>query len=189
MAIVQTNSMTKGISGAIGNLVFRQLRGKTIITSKPKQRAKQSDQQRNNRSRFRSASAWAKTQMLDPQKKAYYWRKAEKLKLPNAYTAAVSDYMRKGEIKEIDTRWYKGKKGNVIRLKIQKHDFSIHQVKVVLRDAHGNVIESNMAIKKEQNIFLYKVTRTVESKIPVTICVMVMDHLDNIVTRELKVIV
>ncbi len=96
MATVSVNSITKGFEGSIGDMVFRQVYGKTIVTGKPRSPRKESEQQRDNRLKFRSASAWAKATVQDPEKKAYYQRIAKKLKLPNAYTAAISDYMRKG---------------------------------------------------------------------------------------------
>lgn len=49
--------------------------------------------------------------MEDPALKAYYWRKAQKLKLPNAYTAALTDYMRKGKIESVNRKKYTGKIG------------------------------------------------------------------------------
>ena len=39
--------------------------------------------------------------LMVPEKKAYYTHKAKKLKLPNAYTAAICDFMPKGEIKKL----------------------------------------------------------------------------------------
>ena len=104
MAIVRNNPFTKGFSGSIGNIVFRQLSGKTVVSAKRERVTKQSAQQRDNRMRFRSATYWAKAQMLDPEKKAFYLRKAKKLKLPNAYTAAIADYMRKSTIKSINVK-------------------------------------------------------------------------------------
>jgi hypothetical protein len=161
MATVRSNMLTHAFSGSIGNIVFRQLHGKTIAARKPKEIEKQSALQRENRLRFRHAAAWAKAQMLDANKKAYYWRMAKKLKLPNAYTAAVSDYMRKGEIKEVDTRYYKGNAGDIIRLKITKKDFAIGHVDVVLRDATGNMIETGFAVRKDKDAFVYRAAKTI----------------------------
>jgi len=97
MAIIRTNNLIKGISGSIGNLVMRNVRGKTILSSKVRSQRKESALQQENRMKFRCASAYAKHAMLDPDKKAYYLRKAKKLKLPNAYTAALGEYMREGK--------------------------------------------------------------------------------------------
>jgi hypothetical protein len=186
MAIIRSNVITNAFSGSIGHIVFRQLRGKTVISNKPARVEKQSKQQRENRSRFKSAAAWAKAQMLDENKKAYYWRKAKKLKLPNAYTAAVSDYMRKGEIKEIDTRQYKGSAGDVIKLKITKKDFAVHNVDVMLHDGTGKVIETDFAIKKDKDVFIYKASKTITGNAKVHLRVMITDHYWN-VRKEIMV--
>jgi hypothetical protein len=186
MARVSVNSIAHGLSGRLGGVVFRQVRGKTIMSNTPSEIKKQSVLQRENRSRFKNASAWAKWQTQDPERKAYYARKAKKLKLPNAYTAAISDYMRKGEIKEIDTRLYKGKAGDVIRLKVSKKDFSVHKVEVTLYDAEGAEIECGMAIKKQDDIFFYKAAETVIEKMPARICVMICDHYLNRVMKEAR---
>jgi hypothetical protein len=186
MATVSVNSIAHGLSGRLGGVVFRQVRGKTIMSNTPCEVKKQSALQRENRSRFRSASAWAKGQTQDPEKKAYYTRKAKKLKLPNAYTAAICDYMRRGEIKEIDTRQYKGNAGDVIRLKVGKKDFSVYKVEVALYDAEGVEIESGMAIKKHDDVFFYKASETVIEKKPVRTCVIICDQYLNRVMKEAR---
>lgn len=41
--------------------------------------------------------------MRDPAKYAYYKKKAKKLGVTSAYTAAITEYMRKGRIEHVDT--------------------------------------------------------------------------------------
>ena len=187
MATVTFNAITKGFAGSLGNLVFRQVYGKTIVTGKPRMPRKQSEQQRQNRLKFKHASAWAKSTVSNPEKKAYYTRMAKKLKLPNAYTAAISDYMRKGDIKEIDTRFYKGKAGDIIRIKTHKKDFVVNTVKLTLYDDAGNVIESANATAKN-GYFLYKASTTLPEKIPVKLHVSLPDHRMNVTTREVQIL-
>jgi len=187
MATVAFNAATKGFSGAIGNLLFRQLHGKTIVSRKPHLPKKQSELQRTNRLKFRDAAYWAKSAVRDPEKKAYYQRMAKKLKLPNAYTAAISDYMRKGEIKEIDTRHYKGKAGDVIRIKAHKKDFTIRTAKVTLYGEARNVIESGEAIIKK-GFFVYKACKTLPQKISVKLNVSLSTYGMNINKRDVLVL-
>jgi hypothetical protein len=171
MATVSFNAITKGMSGSIGNLMFRQTYGRTIVSGKPRQTKKQSEQQRENRSRFKLAAYWAKAQMLDPERKAYYWRKAKKLKLPNAYTAAICDYMRKGEIKEVNTKTYKGKAGDTIHITTRKKDFAVRKVDVTLRTSEGKIIETGTAIRKDNGLFMYRASETLLEKQPVSISI------------------
>ncbi|MFM9836692.1 MAG: hypothetical protein ACKVOQ_00430, partial [Cyclobacteriaceae bacterium] len=88
--------------GMLGQtLVFKNLCGRTIVASRPRPPKTQSEKQRQSRTKFRQASSWAKNVLLDQQKKTYYLQKAKKLKLPNAYTAAIADYMCRPSLKEI----------------------------------------------------------------------------------------
>jgi hypothetical protein len=120
MAIVTANPLVNGLSGMIGrSLVFKNVHGRTIVASSPRLAKTQSEQQRQNRGKFKQASAWAKTVLLDPQKKAYYQQKAKKLKLPNAYTAAIANYMRKPQLKEI------GRRDHMITYIVRKKGFEL----------------------------------------------------------------
>ena len=131
MAIVKNNDMIEGISGMIGRHVFRQVRGKTIMSMRPPKPVKQSEHQKENRDRFRKASQWAKTILLEPEKKAYYQKKSRKLKLPNAYTAAIADYMRSAKVMQVNR--YEDK----TTFSIQKKDFDLEQIDIVVNKDSG----------------------------------------------------
>ena len=107
MAIVANNDLTRGLRGRVGNwLVFRVVRGKTIASRAPRKPdpRKQSAAQRLTRSTFREASAWAVRILLDPAKKQYYADIAKAQALPNAYTAAVREYMREVAVRRMKDR-------------------------------------------------------------------------------------
>jgi hypothetical protein len=102
MAKVTGNILTSGLRGKIGQLlVFRRVNGKTIVSHAPRKpdKSKETAAQRKSRSTFKEASRWAKIVLLDPDQKTYYQQRAKTLKLPNAYTAAIKDYMRNPEWK------------------------------------------------------------------------------------------
>jgi hypothetical protein len=95
MAKVTSNLLVSGLSGMLGGtLVFKILRGKTIVAGRPRAPNVESEQQLQNRNKFKQGALWAKTILLDAQTKAYYSEQAKKLGLPNAHTAAIADYMR-----------------------------------------------------------------------------------------------
>jgi hypothetical protein len=99
MAVVKLNQFAEALSGAIGGLVFKQLNGKTILCGKSMpNKKKETEKQRETRSKFKRASAHAKGAMLNPKIKDYYTGKAKELNLPNAYTAAIKDFMRNGQL-------------------------------------------------------------------------------------------
>lgn len=98
MAKLPPNSPLKGIRGRIQDIVFREVDGETIVSvrpSIPRWRLKdQSDRQRQTRTNFKKASLRAKMiTRTDPVMKEHYRKKAKELKLPNAYTAALKEYM------------------------------------------------------------------------------------------------
>ncbi|HYG38537.1 MAG TPA: hypothetical protein VD908_07965 [Cytophagales bacterium] len=96
MARLVTNSPLNGLKGVLGkDLVFRQVNGETIVSYNAGYNRKSSSAQKKTRGKFREAAAYSKAQMLIPERKAYYQKVAKKLKLPNAYTAAITEYMRK----------------------------------------------------------------------------------------------
>ena len=123
MAILMANPLIKNLRGTIGGIVFRQVGKKIVASKKPSVPKKESLWQRNNRQKFADASAYARRAMNDPQKEAYYQHKAKKLGLPNAYTAAITHYMRKGVVSEVDMRSYNGKAGSIVNIRAHKGSF------------------------------------------------------------------
>jgi len=96
MARLVKKSPLNGLKGVLGkDLVFRQVNGETIVSYNAGYNRKSSSAQKKTRGKFREAAAYSKAQMLIPGRKAYYKKVAKKLKLPNAYTAAITEYMRK----------------------------------------------------------------------------------------------
>lgn len=148
MAIIKDNIIMEGVSGMLGDVVvFRQLRGKTIMANKPRKPRFQSELQRENRVRFRRAAAFAKHAMQDPQKKAYYQAKARKLKLPNAYTAAITDYMRKPVVTAIK---HHGKAPGSIAITAGKAGFALSSVTVSLVNADGTPLTAGAAVLRDK---------------------------------------
>jgi hypothetical protein len=90
MSIATNNSLLKGTRGKIGSLISRNVNGKTVISRAPEPDSPKTEAQKNNQNQFREASAFAKAAMDDPGIKAYFKHEAERRKLPNAYTAALS---------------------------------------------------------------------------------------------------
>jgi len=133
MATVAYNPIINGLSGMLGkSIVFKKWRGKTIVSTYSKPTKKQSEQQKENRGKFRDASFWAKITLKDPERKAYYQSKAKKLGLPNAYTAAITDYMRKPRIEKPRQR------NGTTTFYVSKKDFAIVKTEITLTAGDGN---------------------------------------------------
>jgi hypothetical protein len=181
MAIVISNDITEGLSGKFGSrFVFKQLRGKTIVARHHKHNGKESALQRDNRSRFKLATQYAKAMMLDPQKKAYYWKKAKKLKLPNAYTAAITDYMRKPKVDDlqVDVR----RDVMTVKIHVLKKDFSIRSIKVSAINKDGATIETG---RSPGNLQDWQYQFATDANSIAKVVAIVQDEPGNVVYREL----
>ena len=115
-----------------------------------KSKKKESDAQRNTRSKFRDATSWAHAILDDPEKKAYYQKRAKMLKLPNAYTAAVTDYMRKPKI-------MKSSFHDTVCYTISKKGFTVKTVEV--RATGMNSTPPNVEIRKHNDLWKVRFKR------------------------------
>lgn len=158
---VSNNPLLIGARGALGRtVVCKQVRGKTVMANMPKKPdpSKETEAQRQTRHTFKNAAAYAKASMGDAALKAYYVRKAHQLKLPNAYTAALTDYLRQGKIEAVNRRKYTGKVGGEIMVIVRKKDFSVRQVEVCLSTTDGTFIEKGPAIQNKNGNWIYRNT-------------------------------
>lgn len=143
MAYVKSNDLVDGFSGAFGIMVFKRYKDKTVVCRRAKKPQKESESQRKNRDRFRQATMYAQQMMDIPERKAYYKRKAKKMNLTNAYTAAITDFMRKPTITEVST------KGDVVRVFASKRNFPIRSVKVMGFNKNGEQTIEAQAVDKD----------------------------------------
>ncbi|MBT1703239.1 hypothetical protein [Chryseosolibacter indicus] len=184
MATIRLNPMVKEMRGKLGGIMFRKVNGTTILSVKPSTPKKQSEQQKANRDKFKEATVYAKFITKDPQKKAYYQQKAKKLKVSNAYTAAITEYMRKGEIKEITVKKTNNKPGKTIGIKVSKKDFNVNKVRVTMVDENGFVLATSLADKKSSNDFMMMLNEELLQKPGVKIKVIIEDFYRNQVVKE-----
>jgi hypothetical protein len=184
MARSKNNLLTKGLSGMVGKqIVFRTWNGKTFISVAPKKPKKQSPVQKENRSKFKRATIYAKNMMKDPVKKAEYKEIAKKLQLPNAYTAAITDYMRNPEIEALDLTNFSGKADEEIKVTVSKKDFEIQEVEVVVVDQDGEIIEKGKAEKGLFNEWIYRMSNKTEEEEGIKFLIKVRDRPGNIKER------
>jgi hypothetical protein len=94
MAKIKLNPLFDGISGTVGDVVFKKSRnGETIISKRPDMsRVKWSDAQIAHRERFKQANAYANAMLADPDMRALYEeRAAQEGKKP--FDVARNDYL------------------------------------------------------------------------------------------------
>jgi hypothetical protein len=185
MAISRNNLFTRGASGTVGgNMVFRSWNGKTYICSSPSKPRKQSPIQRENRLKFKMATNFAKAMMKDPAKKEEYKQLAKKMKLPNAYTAAITEYMRKPEIREVELNGYTGLAQQEIKVNARKKGFEIEVIEVIISDEKGHVLEQGKAEKGKIFDWTYKTTKTVENYQSLQILIRARERTGNYIDKK-----
>lgn len=187
MAIVKHNSFTAGLRGMIGDdMVFRTYRGKTVVSVKPRtpDKALESEKQRANRQRFKAATVFAKAAMLDGARKNYYQKKAKQLKLPNAYTAAITDYMRRAVIQAVDAKRYTGKPGDTLRIQAFRKGFNLPAVEVTIVNGGGAVIERGTAIHVHTGWWAYKTTTRTDLSMGAVVVVKGVDVADQATVKQ-----
>lgn len=134
------NALFHGISGKLGSIVFRQKRGKTIVACAPRKSAVKSKKQKEHQQQFKLATSFAKTVMAEPELLKCYEDFAKKLKCPSAYSAAVKDFLKKPEIKNICIDHYRGNIGDVITI-TPADDSKFYMCGVMIVNADGTLEE------------------------------------------------
>jgi hypothetical protein len=95
MPKINNNPIMKGVSGMLGDVVvYRQFRGTTVMSNRPKKSKVLTPHQQAIKSRFLLAVAYAKAQIADPILKAKY-QPGPGSEFTSAYIAAIADYLRR----------------------------------------------------------------------------------------------
>ncbi|WP_276373606.1 hypothetical protein [Chryseolinea sp. H1M3-3] len=187
MAIIENNILLHGISGKLGNVVFRQLNGKTIMCLPPQRRAAPTAIQKEQRERFRLATMYAKMALDDPDLKYMYEKAAKKLKSTSAYAAAVADYLKRPEIEEITTGVDTGSKEAFIFITSASKGKNL-SVCVTIFSANGKVIEAGYVnCDGFQRDFKYVVQRANSLSVGNLVEVKVTDMPGNIAVKTVVI--
>ena len=144
MAIADRNVLTRYYRGKVGDLIYRIVGGKTVVSRLPDYRGRKwTKAQKANRRRFRKAMDYARDVLKDPVIVLFYKKKIRR-KNQSVWNMVVSDYMKKPELEFIDGCRYKGAKGDVISL-LAKDYHRLTDVVVGIVDAQGYQVECGKA--------------------------------------------
>ena len=187
MAILSPTSPLHGANGLIGGIIFRTIDGKTIVSAynppdRRKMKRKETELQRIYRSRFAEASRYAKEALKDIDTYEHYKRKAKKLGVPNAYTAAITDFMRKGSIEKIDTSKFE-KKGEVV-VKAQKKDLNFANVTLRVAAQNGEVLTLTNATRYGNDLWSFRYPGKPPRLSEIKLYVEARDRVGHIVHKE-----
>lgn len=185
MARVSKNTFTKGLSGMVGkDMVFRQVGGRTIVSTRPEPQSEDSltERQLAQRRDFKRAVAYARAKLLIPEEKQAYKEIAAKHALVSAFAAAVGDYLKAPEIMDIDTTAYAGNVGDFILIEAQDN-FKVNLLTVTITLPDGTVLESGQATLPDGEVdFQYVATLENEFLEGSTITAEAKDKPGNVVT-------
>jgi hypothetical protein len=184
MAIVKKNIVTQGLSGTLGDtIVFRQSRGRTIVSVTPNQNNTPTTKQKAHRERFQLAVMYAKGQISDPVAKAEY-EAAMKEESMSSYALAVTDFMKAPEIEFIDAARYTGKLGDTLLIRAVD-DFKVKSVTVTISNADGTLVEKGNAVQQPNQLdWLYTATKANAAIAGDKITVTATDKPGNVTLKE-----
>ena len=184
MARIDKSSPFYGTSGRVGNLIFRTGAYGTTVSLAPDNTKKNKNKRRTNRnSRMPQAIEYARRRIRDPEMHELYRGGVDETK-NSAYIVAVTDYLNAPKIIRINTGWYSGNANQPITI-YATDDFRVKKVMVVIRNAHGEVIESGQAKMRSKRygrwIYLTTVVKTPTAG--GTLLVTVEDHAENMTSQ------
>lgn len=146
MSEANLNATIEGYRGAIGKLVFRNYKGRTIVSRKPVVTKEPTQGQLAQRQRFKDAVTFAKSAAANPGLRAFY-EPIAKAKDITIYALAVADYLKTPEFQYIELEKYKGQVGDTIMIKAAD-DLGMAHVNVKLSAQNGTPIESGQALEE-----------------------------------------
>lgn len=144
MARVVDNILLKGVKGMLGSmLVFRQIKGETIISSRPKKPSSQTPRQLKWQEQFRKATQYAKSAMADASLKEQYAAGLSP-RCSSAYQVAVADYLNSPTITQVIVHPHPITAQKIITI-YASDDFRVAEVTVSIHTADGEVQEEGRA--------------------------------------------
>lgn len=103
MAKVTKNVLIEGLSGRIGNLVFRQYGDKTVVSARPRHDPKRvpTPGEAQHRKRIQEAAAIAKSVLGTDDGQTYYHAARLRLDKRSAYHTAIFDFFGEPQVKNV----------------------------------------------------------------------------------------
>jgi hypothetical protein len=153
MARSKSNIVIEGLSGKIGNLVFRRRKkdGKVFVSAAPSpHKVGPTEAKKKVNDKFQQAVMYGKSVVANPYLKSLYAQKASGGQ--TAFNVAVADYLNAPTIVEIDLNNYTGQVGSVVQIKAIDN-FKVAGIQVIIKGANGVLLESGEAVENIENEF------------------------------------
>src|SRR5690349_1872516 len=91
----------RGLSGGMGDWVYKMRNGKTIIGMKPIRTAEPSNAQLAHQDRFKQAVSFAKSALANPTLRAFYEPIAAEREI-SVYALAIADFLKEPSFQSLD---------------------------------------------------------------------------------------
>ena len=181
MSRVELHAPFTTFSGTIGKLVYRKVRGKTIVAVKPDADRPLSQAEVAHRQDFAQAATWAKAALQDEELRPFYEALGKQRNIP-ARAAAVSDYLKRPTLEGLDLAEYAGQAGDHIYF-MASDNGGLVEATVAIGDGNGTVYESGAAVEidADTGYWMYDAQSAIPAGTTVTVNVKVSDRPGNIV--------
>ena len=175
MAKIIPNPAAGQLTGTIGDLVFARYKtGKVVVRKRPVRTAEKKVGELANQQGFTLAVAYAKNVWAtEPDLKAKY-NAAAREKGRQGFHLAKADFRLPPKVEEIELGGYTGNPGEIIGIGATD-DFAVKEVKVVIRDLTGGLLEQGAALQ-ENGTWTYRAQTQVAAGQTVMIEATAKDH-------------
>lgn len=165
-------------------VVYREHRGKLVMSNRPKRTGILTPNQVQAKSRFLGAVKYAKKQMADPVSKQEYQPSPDS-RFTSAYSRAVADFLTAPVISHVDVSRYQGAVGDKILIKASD-DFKVTSVHVSILKPDGTLLEQGDAVLQDDSVDEYEYVATVAfpKAAGTKVIVAVRDKPANVTTSE-----
>ncbi|HBL77673.1 MAG: hypothetical protein A2W90_02810 [Bacteroidetes bacterium GWF2_42_66] len=164
MAQSKKNIDTEGLSGRVGNIIFRRRKSddKIFVARRPVASEEEpTEAQINVQRKFQRGIIYGKSAIADPATKALYAVKATDGR--SAFNVAVADYFNAPRIELINMDGYTGAVGSTIIITVTD-DFAVSSVHVKIENMDGSLVEEGEAAPGSSDIeWIYTATVMNES--------------------------
>ncbi len=161
MAESKKNLATEGLSGRVGNFIFRRRKSddKIFVARRPVASEQEpTEAQKNVRRRFQRGIIYGKSAIADPATRSLYAAKATGGR--SAFNVAVADFFNAPQIEEINLGNYSGAVGSTITITVTD-DFAVSSVHVKIENMDGSLVEEGEAVPADTEIdWVYTATVT-----------------------------
>jgi hypothetical protein len=181
MSTVELHAPFTTFSGTIGKLVYRKVRGRTIVALKPDADRPLSQAEIAHRQDFAQAAAWAKAALQDEELRPFYEAFGKQREIP-ARAAAISDFLKRPTLEALDLAEYAGQAGNPIYF-MASDNAGLVDATVTITDGNETVFESGAAVEVDAGTgyWMYTAVNDIPAGATVVVKASASDRPGNIV--------